>query len=58
MNKIGIKLEGAKCLVSGAGNVSQYTIEKLLDLNAIPLTMSDSSGTIYAKDGITREILE
>lgn len=45
-------LEGMKCLVSGAGNVAIYTIEKLLHLGGIPITCSDSTGTIYHKDGI------
>jgi glutamate dehydrogenase (NADP+) len=40
-------LEGKLCLVSGSGNVSQYTIEKLLDFGAKPLTVSDSNGVIY-----------
>ncbi len=51
------KLEGKLCLVSGSGNVSQYTIEKLLDLGAKPLTVSDSNGVIYDPDGIDREKL-
>ncbi len=50
-------LEGKTCLVSGAGNVAQYTVEKLLDLGAIPVTLSDSSGSIYDKDGIDRDKL-
>jgi glutamate dehydrogenase (NADP+) len=50
-------LEGKLCLVSGSGNVSQYTIEKLLDLDAKPLTVSDSNGVIYDPDGIDREKL-
>src|ERR1700758_2937876 len=50
-------LEGKLCLVSGSGNVSQYTIEKLLDLGAKPVTVSDSDGAIYDPDGITREKL-
>ncbi len=50
-------LEGKLCLVSGSGNVSQYTIEKLLDLGAKPLTVSDSNGVIYDPDGIDREKL-
>jgi glutamate dehydrogenase (NADP+) len=50
-------LEGKVCLVSGSGNVSQYTIEKLLDLGAKPVTVSDSDGAIYDADGITREKL-
>jgi glutamate dehydrogenase (NADP+) len=51
------KLEGKLCLVSGSGNVSQYTIEKLLDLGGKPLTVSDSNGVIYDPDGIDREKL-
>ena len=50
-------LNGKLCLVSGSGNVSQYTIEKLLDLGAKPLTVSDSNGVIYDPDGIDREKL-
>src|SRR6266702_7622688 len=50
-------LEGKLCLVSGSGNVSQYTIEKLLDLGAKPMTLSDSDGVIYDPDGIDREKL-
>ncbi|MGE5861847.1 MAG: NADP-specific glutamate dehydrogenase [Ignavibacteria bacterium] len=45
-------MEGKKCLVSGAGNVAQYTIEKLLQLGAIPITFSDSNGYIYDEEGI------
>jgi glutamate dehydrogenase (NADP+) len=51
------KLEGKLCLVSGSGNVSQYTIEKLLDFGAKPVTVSDSNGVIYDPDGIDREKL-
>jgi glutamate dehydrogenase (NADP+) len=50
-------LEGKTCLVSGSGNVSQYTVEKLLDLHAKPITLSDSNGTIYDPQGIDREKL-
>jgi glutamate dehydrogenase (NADP+) len=50
-------LEGKLCLVSGSGNVSQYTIEKLLDLGAKPISLSDSNGVIYDADGIDREKL-
>jgi glutamate dehydrogenase (NADP+) len=50
-------LEGKLCLVSGSGNVSQYTVEKLLDLGAKPVTVSDSDGAIYDPDGINREKL-
>jgi glutamate dehydrogenase (NADP+) len=45
-------------LVSGSGNVAQYTVEKLLDLGAKPVTLSDSNGFIYDQDGIDREKLD
>jgi glutamate dehydrogenase (NADP+) len=50
-------LAGKLCLVSGSGNVSQYTVEKLLDLGAKVVTLSDSNGFIYDPDGINREKL-
>ncbi len=50
-------LEGKTCIVSGSGNVAQYTIEKLLDLKAKPVTFSDSSGYIFDEAGIDREKL-
>ncbi|SFK57270.1 NADP-specific glutamate dehydrogenase [Proteiniphilum acetatigenes] len=53
-----IDIKGKKCLVSGSGNVAQYTCEKLLELGAIPVTLSDSDGYIYDPDGITKEKLE
>ena len=53
----GESLEGKHCLVSGSGNVSQYTVEKLLDLGAKPMTLSDSGGVIYDPAGIDREKL-
>ena len=52
-----IDLKGKTVLVSGAGNVAQYTIEKLLQLGAKPLTCSDSDGYIYDPDGIDEEKL-
>jgi len=51
-------LEGKTCLVSGSGNVSQYTIEKLLQLGAKPVTLSDSNGYIYDPEGIDKEKLK
>jgi len=50
-------LEGKICLVSGSGNVAQYTVEKLLDLGAKPVTLSDSAGYVYDEAGIDRERL-
>ena len=54
----GEGLEGKVCLVSGSGNVAQYTVEKLLDLGAKPITLSDSQGFVYDPDGIDREKLD
>jgi glutamate dehydrogenase (NADP+) len=51
-------LEGKRCLVSGSGNVAQYTMEKLLHLGATPVSFSDSSGYIYDEVGINREKLD
>ncbi|MBW7864379.1 MAG: NADP-specific glutamate dehydrogenase [Candidatus Hydrogenedens sp.] len=51
-------LEGKVCTVSGSGNVAQYTIEKLNDLGAKAVTLSDSNGYIYDPDGIDAEKLE
>ena len=51
-------LEGKTCLVSGAGNVAQYTVEKLLDMGAKPISMSDSSGFVYDPDVRRGRIVE
>ena len=53
----GLTLEGKTCLVSGAGNVAQFTLEKLLDLGAKPVTCSDSSGYVFDPQGFDREKL-
>jgi glutamate dehydrogenase (NADP+) len=50
-------LEGRVCTVSGSGNAAQYTVSKLNQVGAKVLTMSDSNGFIYDKDGITDEKL-
>lgn len=50
-------LEGKTCLVSGSGNVAQYTVEKILDLGGKVLTLSDSNGYIFDEAGIDREKL-
>ncbi len=54
----GQTLEGKTCLVSGSGNVAQYTVEKLLQLGAKPVTLSDSSGFIHDPAGITVDKLK
>ncbi len=53
-----ISLDGKTVLVSGSGNVAQYTMEKLIQLGAKPVTCSDSDGYIYDPDGIDREKLD
>jgi glutamate dehydrogenase (NADP+) len=58
LNAKGDSLEGKTALVSGSGNVAQFTIEKLLDLGAKAVTLSDSSGYIFDEAGIDREKLE
>ena len=51
-------IKGKKCLVSGSGNVAQFAMEKIIEHGGIPLTASDSSGSIYDADGIDIEKLE
>ncbi|MFW6326428.1 MAG: NADP-specific glutamate dehydrogenase [Desulfovermiculus sp.] len=51
-------LEGKTCLVSGSGNVAQYTTEKLLEFGAKVVTLSDSNGYIYDPEGVSQEKLE
>jgi glutamate dehydrogenase (NADP+) len=53
----GESFKGKICTVSGSGNVAQYTVEKLLQLGAKPVTLSDSDGTIYDKNGLNAEKL-
>ncbi len=53
-----IDIKGKTVLVSGSGNVAQYTMEKLIQLGAKPVTCSDSDGYIYDPDGIDREKLD
>ena len=50
-------IEGKICTVSGSGNAAQFTVEKLIECGAKVLTVSDSSGFIYDKNGITTEKL-
>ncbi|MCX5702278.1 MAG: NADP-specific glutamate dehydrogenase [Candidatus Omnitrophica bacterium] len=53
----GETLEGKVCAVSGSGNVAQYTVEKLIQLGAKVVTLSDSNGFIYDKGGIDKKEL-
>ena len=54
----GTDLKGKVCLISGSGNVAQYTAEKVLELGGKVVTMSDSDGYIYDPDGIDRAKLD
>ncbi|MFW8600532.1 NADP-specific glutamate dehydrogenase [Desulfobacterota bacterium M19] len=54
----GDSLEGKTCLLSGSGNVAQYTAEKIIQLGGLVLTMSDSSGYVFDEEGINQEKLE
>ncbi|CCO22055.1 NADP-specific glutamate dehydrogenase [Maridesulfovibrio hydrothermalis] len=58
LNAKGKTFEGTKYLVSGSGNVAQYTMEKLIELGSTPVTFSDSSGYIYDEKGVDRDKLE
>ena len=50
-------IQGKRVAVSGSGNVAQFAVEKLLQLGAVPITMSDSSGTVYEANGLSVEQL-
>jgi glutamate dehydrogenase (NADP+) len=54
----GKTLDGAVCLVSGSGNVAQFAVEKLIEFEAKPVTLSDSSGWIHDPEGIDHAKLE
>lgn len=54
----GLEIKGKICTVSGAGNVAIYTIEKLKKMGALPVTCSDSKGTIYHPRGVDLNTLK
>ena len=58
LNRYGKSLKGKRCAVSGSGNVAIYTIEKLYELGATPVSCSDSKGTIYQESGIDLNMLK
>jgi len=58
LNKRGETINGKVCTVSGSGNVAIYTIQKLHELGAIPVTCSDSKGMIYDQNGIDLSLLK
>ena len=51
----GIDIKGKRVAISGSGNVATYTAEKLIQLGAKVVTMSDSDGTIYVPEGLSEE---
>jgi glutamate dehydrogenase (NADP+) len=53
----GDSFKGKRVAVSGSGNVAIYTVEKLLELGAVPVTLSDSTGYIYEENGFTTKTL-
>jgi glutamate dehydrogenase (NADP+) len=57
LKEINEILAGKKVVISGAGNVAQYAAEKTLQMGGIVLALSDSKGAVYAKEGITEEML-
>ena len=57
LNHIGDSIKGKTVTISGSGNVAQYAAEKCIHLGAKVLTMSDSAGYVYDKDGINEEKL-
>jgi glutamate dehydrogenase (NADP+) len=58
LERVGEKLKGKTCAVSGSGNVAQYSAEKLIELGTKVISMSDSGGTIYVEGGMTKENLD
>ena len=58
LNAYGKDLKGKRCTVSGSGNVATYTIEKLYEFGALPVSCSDSKGAIYHENGIDLETLK
>ena len=58
LQKAGLGLEGKKCSISGSGNVAIYTVEKLYQVGALPITVSDSNGYVYDAEGIDLAVLK
>ena len=58
LDNVGDSIAGKSCVVSGSGNVAQFTAEKLIQLGAKVLSLSDSGGTVYDPNGIDQEKLE
>ncbi len=57
LQHIGEDIRGKVCVVSGSGNVAQYTAEKIIELGGKVISFSDSGGTVYDEAGVTEEKL-
>jgi len=58
LSRCGKQIDGRTCVISGSGNVSTYTAEKIIDLGGVVVTMSDSSGFVHDKAGIDADKLK
>jgi glutamate dehydrogenase (NADP+) len=58
LESVNDSFEGKNVIISGSGNVAQFSAEKVIELGGKVLTMSDSSGYIFIKDGLTTEMLQ
>jgi glutamate dehydrogenase (NADP+) len=58
LESVNDSIEGKDVIISGSGNVAQFSAEKVIELGGKVLTMSDSSGYIFIKDGLTTEMLQ
>jgi glutamate dehydrogenase (NADP+) len=57
LEEAGKTIQGMRALISGAGNVATHVAEKLVQVGAVPLTLSDRAGYIYAKEGLTLQTI-
>lgn len=58
LERAGMELQGKRVVVSGSGNVATHAAEKILHEAAVPLTLSDRSGYLYAENGIQQELVD
>jgi glutamate dehydrogenase (NADP+) len=55
---VGKEITGMRAVVSGSGNVATHVAEKMIHEGAVPLTLSDRAGYIYAEEGLTQEVID
>ncbi len=55
LKRIGQGFEGKRVAISGSGNVAQYAAQKVMELGAAVISLSDSAGTLYAEAGLSEE---